>query len=972
MGANHCVSVHSKEPTRCASQPIPSRSDLKIMPIDVATLPSTVAYASFLGSASPNKRSWAPSATEPASEAAQCLVSMSSTAPFPAADTASTLSSALDTTTHCQEPRPSSPRVRHSKPGRLSLACNTCRKRKVRCDAHQPKCHNCIRRGDVCVTSDPRRPNASIALRRRTARRSPRPPSVNHKQTPVSSLESNQPAQSHAPTDNQDRIINTAAVPDHQDNVPSERNHLDDDDDNDDDEHGLDFVDGTSSYPESSSRRSSSDLPQSVSHMINTGSASDAVDVSHHSSTYQHHHHARSPSYLQPQVGQSEPERFSPSSASISTPLPENSSTRNSIRSTESLRRIGGNNQGHQEFPSWVSRAYHEVSAEHERNIVDPRREQSSTPTADVVVHTDGSPHRLKVLGGSSLQCLFKFTDVSLAGYGYDATAPLFRHGMTQSDEFEMPLFPALPNLPPEPLLSRCIDAFFNRVWPLFPAVDRDNVRADASYFLNLQSEASTSSMDANATLQSKVQASRVPNLVVLYAIICIGMGELPPSDPMLTTCHHSRTSYLTASYSLHSHLSALPYLVSVQALLLLALSLRSCGKDGQSWYITGLAIRLAVSLGLQKNVATERLAQQQKIRPHLMHDYCLERRLWWSCYSLERLLQLECGRASSINTSYDYMSIDSHLNIQPYPTGSAWQPSGQAPSSQDGNRTEDGEEADAGHAAERNRINLFTAWVSLASIMGQISDRFYNYRFGHATEMLGETARLAQSLTMWETTLPENLNSQSSSFGIQSGHDQVLAVFLAQQFYYAQIAVLRVAILFPQQGFRREVQKRTPELPEIKRLLGAASQCMSAARGLITLTLQTVDAGLHSTLIGAPQTFMASVVVALNTLRSPRSRLARSDMELLNSATSYVEGCYEEWGYPSAFLSIFSRLRERTGAVTNIEQMMMASLGYGQVHGSLNTNTNVAGLSGQAGAEAFTNMEFEDLWDMLKADIFM
>jgi hypothetical protein len=44
------------------------------------------------------------------------------------------------------------------KPTRLSLACNTCRKRKVRCDAGQPKCGNCTARNERCETTDLRRP----------------------------------------------------------------------------------------------------------------------------------------------------------------------------------------------------------------------------------------------------------------------------------------------------------------------------------------------------------------------------------------------------------------------------------------------------------------------------------------------------------------------------------------------------------------------------------------------------------------------------------------------------------------------------------------------------------------------------------------------------------------------------------------------------------------------------------------------
>lgn len=56
------------------------------------------------------------------------------------------------------------------KPIRLAVACNQCRKRKVRCDAQQPSCRNCSVRGDVCETSDPRKPGNFPAVRRRATR----------------------------------------------------------------------------------------------------------------------------------------------------------------------------------------------------------------------------------------------------------------------------------------------------------------------------------------------------------------------------------------------------------------------------------------------------------------------------------------------------------------------------------------------------------------------------------------------------------------------------------------------------------------------------------------------------------------------------------------------------------------------------------------------------------------------------------
>ena len=242
---------------------------------------------------------------------------------------------------------------------------------------------------------------------------------------------------------------------------------------------------------------------------------------------------------------------------------------------------------------------------------------------------------------------------------------------------------------------------------------------------------------------------------------------------------------------------------------------------------------------------------------------------------------------------------------------------------------------------------------------------------------------------------------------------------------------MLRIAILFPQHSFQNEVQLRAREMAGISQLLGSAAQCLNAARSLTTLTLQLADAGVHSVLVSVPQTFLASIVLALSILRAPRSRLARADVELLTEATTYVEGCYEAWGYPSAFLSILSRLREGTIAVSRGQVRPLTLLTSTQTSGtpsrispgterqkppnqtslasdsegpaprridaysvgrehalssalsvsadalglmseSGNSNAAMAALSGETGMEAFSSMEFEDFWDMLKADIFM
>lgn len=320
---------------------------------------------------------------------------------------------------------------------------------------------------------------------------------------------------------------------------------------------------------------------------------------------------------------------------------------------------------------------------------------------------------------------------------------------MTQSDEFEIPLLLSLPDLPERSLVWRCIDAFFDRIWPLFPVVDREAVQADADFLLGVQNEEAGGT---SGRLQGKVNASRIASLSAIYAILYIGINELRSGPATFSVSSLTTSSkYLTACYSLHAHLTALPYHSSVQALLLLALSLRGSGKDGQAWNIVGIATRIAVSLGLHKSVGVQKVTSA---------DDSFDRRLWWSCLSLERLLQLECGRPSST----DWMS---HCDDQ--------------------NDDQDiGNSEDPPEGSEENR-DLLNAWVSLSGVMRQIFDKFYTHRFGNATEMLSQAAWLAQRLTTWEAGLPEDLKPSSSSFNTAPGHEQVSTVFLAQQLYHVR-----------------------------------------------------------------------------------------------------------------------------------------------------------------------------------------
>lgn len=329
------------------------------------------------------------------------------------------------------------------------------------------------------------------------------------------------------------------------------------------------------------------------------------------------------------------------------------------------------------------------------------------------------------------MQCLFAFIDLHAGARGLPPVSPQFRHGMRHYEEFPVPLGRELPPLPSRQILLSYVDTFVTNIWPLFPAFDRADVEADIHRLLEIQEAAPSG-------FKEKITAKDLPSLAMIYVIACIGIDE------KASRVSDESTQYLQACYSLSAHITGMPYLKSVQALLLMALALHGQARDGQAWYVVGQAIRLAQSLGLHK-----RLPASTKGGYRANHD--LHRRLWWSCFSLEKLLQLECGRPSSTYRG------DFDRTLPAVPSVSS---------------------AD-------NPPDYFMAWVSLAGILGRISDRLYSRNFSNSGELFLEICDLDKALLDWDRRLPESLRPQSEGLAyLEEGSHSVLASFLAQQYF--------------------------------------------------------------------------------------------------------------------------------------------------------------------------------------------
>ncbi|KJR88126.1 uncharacterized protein SPSK_07103 [Sporothrix schenckii 1099-18] len=659
-----------------------------------------------------------------------------------------------------------------SKRIRLSLACNNCRKRKVRCDTETPKCRNCWLRDEDCETTDPRYPENGPTNVRRWATKDGLMPGQN-------------PAATHR---------NQAQIPKH---GPVQA-------------------------------RSGADASTPMRHALSTSPAGTATSIG--------------------SIG--------------------------SMGSMGSMNSIGSATA---DTVSWVSRGYQtsisSISAAGGRDTGiranDNETETETETDADFAVNTESSTsHRIKYMGGSSVQCLSAFVNIYLRRKGLPSISSHFLGGMRHVEEFPLPfplsLTTRLPPLPDPPALVACLDTYFTRIWPIYPVVDRAAVEADILFFQRADYVAPHA--------HTQLTQSHVPRLVIIFAIVAIGTEEAAGAPTELGS------TFVTAAYSLLAHLVGTPYLSSVQALLLLAVALRCRCKEGQAWHVVAQAVRVAQSIGLHRQI---RRRDQDGVAGAAGVD--LHARVWWSCYALEKLMELETGRPSAITDD----DID-----QAVPS--------------------------------KETCDVFALWVALARILSQISRQLYRQKPASAWHLLSEIGALDQQLLAWEKGLPDADGITSPSQPHQP-HQPHISSFLTLQYHQAQTTLLRASLVFPTQFFVDEVRRLGPRLPSYARLLQAENICTATARATIHRVLSDSEDGLERShdaaatlLVSSTQLFLAAVVLALHIVKNPTKRLVRADLELLITATEHLELQFSRGGQHPAFVRGFETLRTSVAAAVS------------------------------------------------------
>jgi len=443
-------------------------------------------------------------------------------------------------------------------------------------------------------------------------------------------------------------------------------------------------------------------------------------------------------------------------------------------------------------------------------------------PFYEVSFSTDGRPNKAKMMGGSSSQCLAKTLDLYLHSHNLSPCSGFFAHGMQHAEELSMPLIFTLPPLPSSTLRKQYSSVFFSRIHPLYPLFDIDKTK-------NLIDE-----LAALPDLRT-IPSESVPQLASAYLIMSLGADELAQTPSA------EGGKYFRAAISLLGHVILVPYVPALQALILYTIRYRSMNKDGMGWQTLGIVIRIAHSLGMHRYSAV-RPSQQHGIQQR--EEQLFQARIWAICCSLEKIMELESGRPSSLQ------SVDTdQMMLGP-------------------------DQIAPGHD--------YLHWhMKLASFQNEISQHLYGHKLGHRTsaQILLDTARLDRELTEWTNDIPSEFRPGNDLFC--ADEDVHVAAHLSVHYHQTMIALHRAALISSNSRFEQEVTNHVSDARASARLRKGEAICVSSARAIARISLELHDRGAESLLLNIGPPLLACIVLSIYLVKKPPGRMSNADLEV-------------------------------------------------------------------------------------------
>lgn len=464
----------------------------------------------------------------------------------------------------------------------------------------------------------------------------------------------------------------------------------------------------------------------------------------------------------------------------------------------------------------------------------------------DYLIHSE--EHRKKFLGASSSQVFVKWLDEESGGTN---PSRKLKHGMSSAEELMLPgqVEACHHPLPPEPALETYISTYFKTFHILYPVVEETWLRA---------------LLHRIAGPQSGAQDFITP---VLYLVISLGASMTPSSHQSSAVAR----TYFELAWKTLSVILGRPFRSSVQALLLLAIAMRTRSKDGLAWQMTGSAIRISQSLGLHR----------QSSGP----EASLDARIWFAAISLDAIGSIESGRPVLLRKS-DYSTSLASFETHGFVLGSVHQP-----------------------------VNVLKALAELCQEIAHIAQVLFPTNppsnSEYEVEVLRHIGQSHMRLDCWIKTLPIEIRPGGER--PISGPFFPFAAMLHMQYHQILITLHRLSLVDHPRLVQQNLSHPRLQGQPFRHFLEASETiCTQSARSI----LSTLDAcarmstrnfhywTLHS--VGS-----AIFALSLHVCRHSSTWQARADLELLTQATRYVTKSFLEHGQHPQFVDLYEAVNE-------------------------------------------------------------
>ncbi|KAK5109175.1 hypothetical protein LTR62_007260 [Meristemomyces frigidus] len=320
--------------------------------------------------------------------------------------------------------------------------------------------------------------------------------------------------------------------------------------------------------------------------------------------------------------------------------------------------------------------------------------------------------------------------------------------------------------------------------------------------------------------------------------------------------------------------------LLSVQALLGMALFLQGTPNPQPSFFLVAAAIRLAHSIGLHKRGSGFGL--------NVVEDE-QRKRVFWIAYLLDKDLCLRSGRPPSQDDddmNVELPSEDPPDNVGTVPLALDPPDTAHDPLGNDNDNDNDG------HLHKRKSMNLFRLMCTFAQIQSRVYKNLYSVRASRQSdgELLNTIGTLDSQLEAWKDSIPLAFRPEHP---IQAAHTPLIlhVVCLHFAYYNCLTTIHRMSVHHGYWTSRLHdyaIQGLNAR-PLNPRVFMSAALCVNAARTSIGLIRYIPQGDYACVWLILYYPVSALVTLFANILQNPQDARARSDLKLMSSVVAFL-----------------------------------------------------------------------------------